>query len=239
MTVKVLQHRTEIQHARNELLRRDISALSGSGLMDRILNRLRLKKPVPVGNFLKSWDVLLTADFIKDRLPAAAPILDMGACFSEILCVLHRMKYTALTGIDLNPAVAGMPYAKKIRYEVGDLMRTPFADKSFAAVTAVSVIEHGFQSGALLKELARLLRPGGYFIASFDYWPKKIDTSGCKLFDMDWRIFSSEEVLAFIEEAKSCGFSPCGPVELAADEALIETVGKSYTFAWLVLQKTA
>ncbi len=237
MTVKVLQHKTEIQDARNELLRRGVSALTGSRLIDRICSRLKPKRNVPVGNILKSWDILVTADFIQKQLPVTAPILDIGACFSEIICVLHRMKFTALAGVDLNPDVVRMPYAEQIRYEVGDFMHTHFAGKTFAAITAISVIEHGFQSGELLKEMARLLRPGGYFIASFDYWPEKIDTSGCKFFDMDWRIFSREEVLAFIDEAKGYGFSPCGPVDLGAAEALIETAGKSYTFAWLVLQK--
>lgn len=238
MAVKVLQHKTEIQEARKELLRRGVSALTSNRLINRICNRLCLKRNVPIGHVLKSWDILLTADLIQGRLPVTAPILDIGACFSEILCVLHRMKYTALAGIDLNPEVVRMPYAKRIRYEVGNFMHTPFADKSFAAITAISVIEHGFQSGALLKEITRLLRPGGYFIASVDYWPKKIDTSGHDMFNTDWRIFSSEEVLAFIDEAKGYGLSPCGPVDLGAAEALVETAGKSYTFAWLALQKT-
>jgi len=89
----------------------------------------------------------------------------------------------------------------------------------------------------LLNEISRLLRPGGYFIASVDYWPDKIDTTGSKMFGMDWRIFSREEVLAFLEEARGYGLSPCGPISLEANEALIEAAGKNYTFAWLVLQK--
>lgn len=238
MSVKVLRHKHEIQDARNELLRSGISALTGGRLMDRIFNRLKLKKVLPVGNILKSWDVLTTANFIREHVPAAAPVLDIGACFSEIICVLHRMKYTALSGIDLNPDIVSMPYAKEIRYEVGDFMRTPFPDKAFAAITAVSVIEHGFRSGALLKEISRLLMPGGFFVASFDYWPEKIDTTGCKMFDTDWRIFSREEVLAFIEEAKGYGLSACGPVDLEAEEALIEVSGKNYTFGWIALQKS-
>ena len=116
-------------------------------------------------------------------------------------------------------------------------MHTHFADETFSAITATSVIEHGFQSGALLKEVTRLLRPGGYFIASFDYWPDKIDTGSMDMFGMEWRIFSQQEVLALIDEAKGYGLLPCGPVKLEASEAVIELAGKSYTFAWLVLQK--
>jgi len=239
MTVKVLQQKSEIKDARHELRRRGVSYLTANRLISLIYNRLGLKRIIPVGHISKSWDVLATADFVQAHLPVTAPILDIGAFASEIICVLHRLKYTNLTGIDLNPNVVRMPYAGKIRYKAADFMHTHFADGAFAAITAISVIEHGIQRSALLKEITRLLRPGGYFIASFDYWPDKINTSGSNMFGMDWCIFSREEVLALLDEAKGYGLSPCGPVKLEVTEPMIEFAGKSYTFAWLVLQKHA
>ena len=236
MAFKVLQHKSEFKDARRELRRRGISCMTNSWIT-RLVHRLELRRIITVGHISKSWDVLGTVDFIQGHLPVTAPILDIGAFTSEIICVLHRLKYTALTGIDLDPNIVRMPYADKIRYETGNFMGTRFADESFSAITATSVIEHGFQSGALLKEITRLLRPAGYFIASFDYWPNKIDTSSMDMFGMEWRIFSQEEVLALIDEAKGYGLFPCGPVKLEANEAVIELADKNYTFAWLVLQK--
>ena len=162
-----------------------------------------------------------------------------GAYASEILSVLHRMKYSNLTGVDLNPRIREMPFADPIRYEVADFMATPFPDGSFGAITAISVIEHGFRSERLLREISRLLRPGGYFIASFDYWPEKVDTTGMDIFCMDWRIFSKAEVLAFIEEARGYDLSSCGEIDLEAEEKVIHWGGKDYTFAWLALRKAA
>jgi SAM-dependent methyltransferase len=149
------------------------------------------------------------------------------------------MKYSNLTGVDLNPRIREMPFADPIRYEVADLMATPFSDGSFGAITAISVIEHGFRSERLLREISRLLRPGGYFTASFDYWPEKVDTTGMDIFGMDWRIFSKAEVLAFIEEARAYGLSSCGEIDLEAEEKVIHWGGKDYTFAWLALRKAA
>jgi SAM-dependent methyltransferase len=202
------------------------------------LNTIGFFGEVTLGDIVKSWDVLKAASFLRDHLSPEIPVLDVGAYASEILPVLHRMKHSNLTGVDLNPRIKEMPFADHIRYEVSDFMATPFPDGSFGAITAISVIEHGFQSARLLREISRLLRPGGYFIASFDYWPEKVDTTGIDLFGMDWRIFSKEEVLALLEKAREYGLSPCGEIDLDAKEKVIHSGGKEYTFAWLALQKT-
>ena len=236
MSATVLLKRPEIETARDGLRRIGISCIAPWPLY--LLRRFGILGGVNLGDPLKSWDILTSATFIRERLHRDAPILDIGAYASEILPALHRMGYSSLAGVDLNPAVRKMPHANAIRYEVSDFMQTPFKDGSFDAVTAISVVEHGFQSGRLLREISRLLRPGGYFIASFDYWPEKVDSTGIDLFGMDWRIFSKEEVLAFLEEARGYGLSPCGVIDLEAGEKVIHSGGKEYTFAWLALQKT-
>jgi SAM-dependent methyltransferase len=138
----------------------------------------------------------------------------------------------------MNPDLSKMPYSDQIRYEISDFMKTPFQDASFRAITAISVIEHGFCSDALLKELSRLLMPGGFFIASFDYWPEKIDTSTIKLFGMDWRIFSERDLNDFVQEASEYGFSPVGKINHTAGDKVIHWGGQQYTFGWLVLEKS-
>jgi SAM-dependent methyltransferase len=236
MASDVLQTHLQIRHARVELRRRGLSFADGA--LRRVLRRLRLAPGVSLGDTRKSWDILRTAQFIERHLGPAAPILDIGAHASEILCVLHRLGYTDLTGIDLNPAVTEMPHADVIRYCVGDFTQTSFADASFDAVTAVSVIEHGFRPGALLGEVSRILRPGGYFVASFDYWPEKLDTTGIRPFDMDWCIFSRDDVLALATDATRFGLRPTGPLALDATSPVIDWGGRRYSFAWLALRKS-
>lgn len=48
----------------------------------------------------------------------------------------------------------------------GDLARLPFADASFDLVAAFDVLEHVADEGAALREIERVLRPGGLFVAS-------------------------------------------------------------------------
>lgn len=235
MSVEVLQTKSEIATAREQMRGLNIDCKSPSWL--RWAVRLRLSNSIIIGEFNKSWDVFKTVSFLKTNLAPGDPILDIGAHTSETLFCLHRLGFSRLTGVDLNPGIMQMPHAGEITYIRSDFMHMPVPDSSFSAVTAISVIEHGFQPDRLLAELSRVLKPGGFFIASVDYWPEKISTSGIRAYSMDWRIFSEEELKSFIVRAKAFGFSPVGEIRPAASDRVITWMGKHYTFAWMTLRK--
>jgi SAM-dependent methyltransferase len=236
MGMAVLQDEHQIQRARQELVRRKLSTLDSP--LRALLRRLRLDRSRPViGDHVKSWDVLRTIEFIEQHVPKDGAVLDLGAYASEIIVALHRLGYGHLAGVDLDPDVRRMPHGDAIKYEVADFLQTRFADASFDAITSISVIEHGFQCDRLLKEMSRLLRPGGYFIASFDYWPNKIDTTGTTFFGMSWTIFSQAEISGLIENAKRYGLRPPSDIAMDATDRPIACGGKEYTFGWIALQK--
>lgn len=235
MSVSILQTHTQIAGARANLVSRGLAWRTN--YLAKLLRRMRLLTRQQIGDAVKSWDVLQTADFAAKHVPMNEPVLDIGAFASEIPIILHRLGFADVSGVDLNPAVRSMPYAGKIRYSVSDFLKTPFASESFSLITAISVIEHGYRPHALFEEVARLLKPGGYFVASFDYWPEKINTDGIRMFGMDWRIFSKSEVEELIRTARSYGLSPHGAIDLDADQRPITFLDRSYTFAWLALQK--
>jgi SAM-dependent methyltransferase len=237
MCVEVLKSKTDIKLARRELNQRKLSFTNP--WWKCIARKPGLSGTIDVGDQVKSWDVLKTVHFIERNMPRSASILDMGAFASELPCILHKLNYSNLVGVDLNPDIRKMPYANSVRYEVSDFMNTPFANESFDVITAISVIEHGFKSQALLRELSRLLRPGGCFVASFDYWPEKIRSEGIMIFGMEWRIFSAQEVRIFIQEAKEYGLIPWGAIDLDSAERPVSCGERDYTFAWLVLRKSA
>ncbi len=200
--------------------------------------------PVPggmraVGDPKKSWDVLATATLIEQRYPRSAAILDLGANNSEILGILYRIGYRNLAGIDMDPRLRTMPFADAIDYRIGDYHASDFADGSFDVITAISVIEHGFNGPRLLAEVSRLLKPGGCFIASVDYWDPKLDTTGKQAYGMDWRIFSAGEIREVFRLAGEYGLRSPGSQDFAPQDKLIDWNDRSYTFAWLVLEKPA
>jgi len=235
MSVEVLKSQAENIVSRAEMHRRGIDC-TGS-LFLRFTRKMGMVRGINVGEYCKSWDVLKTVRFIEDNLPLDAPILDIGAYASEVLCALHRLGYNSLSGVDLNQRLRQMPYADKISYVVSDFLRMAFKNASFSVVTAISVIEHGFQSKELLTELSRIIKQGGFFIASVDYWPDKIDTSGIKSFGMDWIIFSKDALYSFLIEAEKFNFQPCGELNFDALDRVVKWNGKQYTFAWLAMQK--
>jgi SAM-dependent methyltransferase len=235
MSLEVLAKSVDNQHARVELRSRGLDFVTPWFV--KALHKTRLVPGIDVGDTSKSWDVLRTLKFIEERVGKTVPILDLGAYASEVLCGFHKLGFSNLAGIDLNPALTRMPHNQCIRYVTGDFVHSPFPAEAFAAITAISVLEHGFRGPDLFREVSRILQPGGYFVASVDYWPEKIDTRGVVYFGVDWTIFSQGELLHLLAEAGRHGLVPVGDLHFEEPEATVRCLEREYTFAWLALQK--
>jgi len=235
MSVEVLTKTADNTRARAEMRRRGLDFVTP--WFEKVLHKTGIVKGVNVGLGEKSWDVLRTCRFIEQLVGKTTPILDLGAYGSEVLCCLNEMGYSDLTGIDLNPALTRMPFQQNIKYVTGDFTQTAFPSETFGAITAISVIEHGFCGPKVFREISRILKTGGYLIGSTDYWPEKIDTRGVIVYGLEWTIFSKDELLSLIEEASKHGLVPVGRLNFEASEATVRWLERDYTFAWLALQK--
>lgn len=95
-------------------------------------------------------------------------VLDLG-CAGGFMAEALASRGAEVTGID--PAEAAIAAARahaqaagrSIRYDVGVGEALPYPDASFDSVVCVDVLEHVQDLDRVLAEVARVLRPGGWF----------------------------------------------------------------------------
>lgn len=198
---------------------------------------------VPHYSRTKNWDFLKALAILVDEVPRDAPVLDAGSgAFSVILEWLDAAGYTDLSGCDYFVEREGR--VGRIHYSKQDLTRTTYPDLAFTGITCLSVIEHNVDLPRFLGEMHRILRPGGPLIVSTDYWPQKIDTTGIRPYGDEigeTRVFSEDELRAFVEGARAAGFEPVAPMRYVAQERAVEwaKIPEPYTFAFVAFRKRA
>ncbi len=113
----------------------------------------------------------LIAGLLTDlKLPAPLRILDIGCGTGAMLDVLAP--YGDVVGADYSPealsycARRGTDSGKRYKLTRADIRCMPFQSGSFDVVTAMDVIEHIDDDGVALREIARVLRPGGFLLAT-------------------------------------------------------------------------
>jgi SAM-dependent methyltransferase len=188
----------------------------------------------------KHWDSLAALDCILKNIPRNGAVMDAGAeYYSSILPWLFLYGYKNLVGINL--AFRHFVRRGPIRYEPGDITKTHFGDRSFDAVTCLSVIEHGVPIREYFREMSRILKPGGILISSTDYWDTPIDTHGAIGYGQPVHVFSREELESILASAAEFGLGPTGPIDLVCSEKAVRWPGydHEYTFMMFTLRKRA
>lgn len=186
----------------------------------------------------KNWDALVALGAILEATSRRDRVLEMGARrYSPLLGWLYQYGYRSLTGIDLvytEPIREG-----PIQLLPMDLTATSFPTGSFGAIACLSVLEHGVDARAYLREAARLLAPGGVLVTSTDYWPEPIDTRGLQAYGQPVHIFARAAIEGFVRMAAEFGLRPTGRIDLDGQEKVVhwERMGLDYTFLVLLMRR--
>lgn len=132
----------------------------------------------PFHQWSRQWEYPFMAAAIatlREQVDGPLTILDAGAgmtFFPHYL--LDTCRDTSVECCDIDASLAplyeavGRAYPRAPGFRVADLTRLPYADKAFDAVYCVSVLEHIPGREAVMAEFARVLKPGGKLVLSFD-----------------------------------------------------------------------
>ena len=101
---------------------------------------------------------------VRESLPDR--FLDVGCGMGELAERVQRELGAEVVAVDISPRMVELTKARGIEAMVADVQALPFPDESFDCVAANWVLYHVPDLDLGVRELARVLRPGGRLVAA-------------------------------------------------------------------------
>jgi len=116
-----------------------------------------------------SKEEMILFEFLEKFVATKSRILDIGCGSGEITSKVKEKGYST-TGLDFSSVAIERAKRGGLDCQVADLdTGIPFDNDTFDAVWAGDVIEHLFDPIFVLKEVSRVLVPGGAFLCTIPY----------------------------------------------------------------------
>jgi len=106
----------------------------------------------------------LTFELVAERSPQ--DVLDVGCGMGELAERIARELGARVQALDISERMVELTRARGVDVVLGDVQQLPYADDSFDVVVANWVLYHVPDLDRGVRELARVLRPGGRLIAA-------------------------------------------------------------------------
>ena len=149
------------------------------------------------------------------RVTSGTRLLDAG-CGAGLLSLLASLRGAQVTALDASPGLLAIARQRLPAADVreGDLEALPFADASFDAVTAVNSLFYADDMGAAMRELVRVVRPGGRVVVTAWGPPERCEflrrDAGARAVDAAPAARRSTSAPGSLVRARSIGGGPDG-----------------------------
>ena len=175
---------------------------------------------------------LLAAE-VMPTLAQARRILDAGCGPGQFtIAAAEALPGAELCGIDLAPTMIALarthatasPASARLRFEVADVAHLPFPDASFDAVMSTGSIKHWPDPVAGLREIHRVLVPGGRaFIAEMNRLapPEAVATQRARLRHWFFRLIYPHVFAKALAPDEARGVFAASPFGGAASERML------------------
>ncbi len=150
---------------------------------DRALQQVLAERQRQAGDLFaavaETWDQIrpdlvdpeIQAGAVAALVPPGLPVLDAGTGGGALLPLLAAAG-ARITAVDRSAAMLARArrlceregIADQVAFRQADVQELPLADASFAAVTCTMVLHHVASPAAAVREMARVLRPGGRLV---------------------------------------------------------------------------
>jgi SAM-dependent methyltransferase len=92
-------------------------------------------------------------------------LLDIGCGAGNM--IHHLSRYGTVKGVEMDPRPVAIAHQRGYDVDQGDATQgLAYGDASFDVVTALDVIEHNEDDDAILREMVRVLKPGGHAVVT-------------------------------------------------------------------------
>jgi demethylmenaquinone methyltransferase/2-methoxy-6-polyprenyl-1,4-benzoquinol methylase len=141
-------------------------------MFDRIVPRYDLMNRLMTAGRDVAWRRLAVREALRRRNPAEVRVLDIATGTGDLALALLAAGARDVVGLDFSLPMLGEARRKeaaatgdrRITWVEGDAMSQPFPDESFDAVTMAFGLRNMPSYPAALREMSRVLRPGGTLV---------------------------------------------------------------------------
>jgi SAM-dependent methyltransferase len=92
-------------------------------------------------------------------------LLDIGCGAGNM--IHHLSRYGTVKGVEMDPRPVAIAHGRGYDVDQGDATQgLAYEDASFDVVTALDVIEHNEDDASILREMVRVLKPGGHAVVT-------------------------------------------------------------------------